>query len=161
MTFVGIDPGLTGALAVIREKDNATDAQVWSTKTIKRKKGREYDVPWMVRLLNDIKIAGPVARVVIEEQLAFPGPGRQAIKMLGKGEGLWVGLVAGMMLPYELVRPQAWKKLMLEGFDKSDKASSVIRAGRLFPEIELGEKEHGKGDALLICEFGRRVDARG
>jgi len=80
----------------------------------------------------------------------------------GMGYGMWIGIVVGLGLPYELVTPQRWQKEMLAGM-QGGKDASCIRAQELFPEADLrlgprSKKLHdGRADALLLAEFGRRT----
>jgi hypothetical protein len=44
------------------------------------------------------------------------------------------------------------------GVPKDDKGSDLRRAKQLFPDLKLDRvKDHGKADAILICEYGRRI----
>ena len=75
----------------------------------------------------------------------------------GRGLGLWEGLIVAMRLRYQLVAPQRWQKTMLDGMSKG-KGASLAVAKRLFPSVELSRvKDHGRADALLLAEFGRRM----
>ena len=159
MIQIGIDPGLTGAIAAIRGSDVILleDAPVHRVGT-----KRVPDVVGMHCLVSQatgrLRGVGENVFAVIETQQAMPKQGVVGIFGLGRGYGLWEGMVAATLLPYELVRPQRWKKAMLDGLDKSSKASSRIAAGRLFPEADLGKrKDNGRADALLIAAFAQRV----
>ena len=56
-------------------------------------------------------------------------------------------------IPFERLRPQAWQKAM-GCMTKGDKNVSKRRAQELFPQIKV---THANADALLICEYGRRM----
>lgn len=173
-TIVGIDPGVGGAIALLR----ADRLWVYPTPTITVRTARggkrtEYDEPAMGRILAPALIAN----AFIEEAVARPmmrrdkegkrqpvGPG-QVIDAgrLMFGYGLWRGILAGRGIPYQVVPPQAWQKAMLAGMPKGDtKASSILVAQRLWPDASFRRTERctkahdGMTDAALIAEFGRR-----
>ena len=69
--YIGIDPGITGAIVAITGDGELIDA--WRTPTLQGDKGkREYDVPSMVSLLD---LSQP-AFVGIEKVQAMPRDGR-------------------------------------------------------------------------------------
>src|SRR5437868_5437346 len=102
--IVGIDPGLSGAVARIDQTASAW-ATVNDTPTMTVKSGpklkRAYSIPEMVDLLQ-----GNVGFVVIESVHAMPGQGVVSMFSMGYGLGLWVGIVAALGIPYEMVTPQ-------------------------------------------------------
>lgn len=78
------------------------------------------------------------------------------------GYGVWRGLLAAYGIPYDVVRPQVWKRTV--GLpQKADKAASVALASRLFPRLSdqlvgpRGGLIDGLAEALLIAEHRRRV----
>ncbi|MCK5644169.1 MAG: hypothetical protein KAJ19_25445 [Gammaproteobacteria bacterium] len=160
MMFIGIDPGVTGAIAVI-PADNVT--RVWDTPTTRVKGKRCYDIPGMHTLLcRALTVTGRGEGVIValEQQQAFPGQGRTSMFKIGHGFGLWEGLLVAVCMPYEIVRPQRWKKALLDGLPSKDKGSSRIVAARLFPDVDLGNrKDQGRADALLLAEFALRLRA--
>ena len=155
MNIIGIDPGLTGAVAMI---DRGGVAYMWDTPTIVVKKGKktktEYLPAQMVAILTDAP-TGPV-HVYIEKVGAMPGQGVTSMFNFGKGFGLWLGILAGLKLPHTLVTPQAWKKELMQGM--ADKDAARIRAQELFPccvDQLSRKKDHGRAEALLIAFYGK------
>lgn len=160
MNIIGIDPGLTGAVALIDPNGNA---YLWDTPTIAVKKGKktktEYLPAQMAALFTDAPF-GPT-HAYIEKVGAMPGQGVTSMFNFGKGYGLWLGILAGLRIPHTLVTPQAWKKELMQGM--ADKDAARIRAQELFPQCvdRLSRKKYiGRADALLIAEYGRRVLCR-
>lgn len=156
--FLGIDPGLDGACAVI---GGAFGPTVFDTPTLtvegRAGKRREYDVRTMVsRLLPFHGVSGD-ALALIENVHAMPGQGVRSMFTMGFGVGVWIGILAALNIVYERVTPQRWQKVMLDGQGK-DKEAARFKAQALFPGIELHlKKHHGRADALLIGEYGRRT----
>ena len=156
--FIGIDPGLKGGIAII----NGGLVIVHDTPTTLVKSGKknknmyiESSMAEILRSYSDLDVF-----VVIEKIHSMPKQGVAAMFSMGEGYGLWRGIVAALKMPYELVTPQAWKKEMMKGMGK-EKSASCYRAQQLFPSVELfgskGGAKDGRGDALLIAEYGRRI----
>jgi hypothetical protein len=96
----------------------------------------------------------------IEAQQAMPKQGVRSMFSIGLGFGLWRGLLAGMQIPYEIVRPQEWRRVV--GLPRNaSKGDAAALAQRLYPEVgaELvgprGGLRDGLADALLIAHWRR------
>jgi len=159
MICVGIDPGLGGAVAVLHP-DGAISLYDTPTITVKKVSGtkRHYLPAEMVGdlLLAKNRSLGWDIRAALENVAARPGQGVTSMFSMGRGVGLWEGILAGLGIPYELVTPRVWKASFGLGKDKRE---SIIRAQQLFPsaEVELRRrKDEGKAEALLIAEWLRR-----
>lgn len=148
--YIGIDPGLTGALAVLDDTLDVVALYDTPTLTLKASRGtrQEYDLPGMVRLLQPY--AGHSAHVVIEESQAMPGQGVRSTFTTGLGFGAWLALLAALEIPYTRVRPAVWKRMfMLRGHDKE---AARLLAQQLFPSADLRrKKDHGRAEALLLA----------
>ena len=154
MIYVGIDPGFSGAIAVI---DPGQPTLAHNMPTLKVGKKTHFNEAVLRALFESLAILAAEfsALVVIEKVHSMPKQGVASSFSFGEGYGLLRGMVVMARLPYVLVTPQRWKKAMLDGMGK-DKDASRIKAQQLFPEIELGlKKHHGRGDALLLAEYGR------
>jgi len=181
MRVVGVDPGKSGGLAVV--SPTAAVAFPMPIVPATSKKGRdEYDIAGLRRELAGLQRSVEGLHVVIENLRPFPmtfakkrQPGQEGAPEVshggtianwnrGNSVGLFVGLCAGLGIPYTLVVPQAWQRAMLEGTSPaaSTKQRSILAAQRLFPTVSLVpprcRKPHdGLADALLIAEWGRRM----
>ena len=95
----------------------------------------------------------------IERAQAMPKQGVTSMFNYGKGFGLWLGLLIGIGIPYTLVSPRSWRKIMMLDMAK-DKGASLLRAKQLFPgcthQLQL-VKDHNKAEALLIAAYGQRI----
>lgn len=174
MLYIGIDPGFTGAVAVI---DTDFDmVSFWDTptaqvKTAPRRKTvqdvlenrkpkhgvkQEYLPSQMAVILRDLKDAN--CHVWLEKVGAMPGQGVTSMFRFGVGFGLWQGIIAALELPMTLVTPQAWKKEIMVAV--SDKDATRIKAQSLYPSCVKDLcmiKHQGRADALMIAEYGRRT----
>jgi crossover junction endodeoxyribonuclease RuvC len=150
MNYFGIDPGKTGGVALI----TALFTKVWPMPI----KDKEVDCRELKEILSSVK----VATVFIEKVHAMPGQGVTSMFNFGQGYGKIKGCLEAMGMEYQLVTPQAWKKLVLEGMDwKKRKVASVEYCQDHYPDISLlrtprCKKPHdGLSDALCIAEYGR------
>lgn len=152
--IIGIDPGLSGAIAFVAGEGAAT---VDSTPTVSSKKGkavrRDYNIVEMRDLL--LSMRDPHVVAFLEQVSAMPGQGVTSMFSFGRGVGLWEGLLVGLGIPFERVTPQRWKGSVLAGTSK-DKGAAILRAQQLFPGVKIG-KSDGKAEALLIATYGLRV----
>jgi len=162
-TFLGIDPGKTGAIAII-----APDyTEVLDTPTYDDT--GELDPVGMSRIVGGLVAATGLKHphpvlATLELAQAMPKQGVSSVFKYGTGYGIWIGILAAFRVPAFLkVRPGIWKKAMLPAdVNRSDKLESVKLARRLFPDVDLGKRrDAGRAEALLIAEYGRRQYATG
>jgi len=154
MIHIGIDPGLDGAVAYL---GGESGAGVLDSPSLRVGTKRQHDPAGMVRLIRAYD--GCELHATIEAQSARPGQGVTSMFSAGKGFGLWLGILAALNVPYTLVTPQRWKAAMLDGMAR-DKDASRLRATQLWPALAAQlalKKHHGRAEALLIAEHGRRV----
>lgn len=140
MIFIGIDPGKTGAVAILSD-----------TISIK-------DTPDTLQGMVECLKHQEDAHVFIEKVHAMPGQGVVSMFTFGQNFGTWLGILAALGLSHTLVAPQTWKKEMLADLPK-EKSSAVTRVLQLYPKLSdkfTRKKDHGRADALLIAEYGKR-----
>lgn len=154
--YIGIDPGLSGAVCVLSDEIRIFDTPSTVIKSGKKNK-RKYLSGNMADILMPFKDQNTL--VIIEKQNAMPGQGVVSMMSIGVGYGLWLGIISAYKIPYIEITPQSWKKELMSGMGK-EKAASCFRAKQLFPDLELftprGRALDGRGDAVLIAEYGRR-----
>lgn len=146
MTYIGIDPGKSGAMAVIEE-------------------GIAFVIPFDERgYIDTLLTCDPKQTIVcIEHVHAMPKQGVTSVFNFGLNFGWIQGICAAHGFPYELVTPQKWKK---EFSATSDKNTSIDVCKRLFPSVSLKRTERCKKDddgfaeALLLAEYARRKFGR-
>jgi hypothetical protein len=131
---IGIDPGLTGALALLNDVGALVALHDTPVLTLRTSRGtkREYDVPGLRALLVPYTGSQDMLRahVLLEESQAMPGQGVRSMWMTGYGYGIWIGLLAALQMPYTTVRPAVWKRAL--GLGK-DKEQARLKAMQLFP----------------------------
>ena len=149
--YIGIDPGLDGAVGFV-----GVHVRAARTPTIKVGKRRQYRAQEMCELLQDsLPLGDPRNRfAVLESVHSMPKQGVASSFSFGRGFGLWEGILVALGIPYLLVAPQTWKAVMLRDMPK-DKNAAKVQACRLWPE--LGRLSDGEAEALLMAEYGRRL----
>lgn len=163
MIYVGIDPGLDGALAVI--DPGRHEVQVWDTPTmtLTRPSGnkRDYNEHLLQTVVKGLQSRVPAphqVHVALENVHAMPGQGVRSMFSMGLGLGLWRGVIAIAGFTVAHVTPQMWKKH--HGLIGADKNASRHRAMQLFPQIATTfarVKDDGRADAVLLALFIQRV----
>lgn len=141
-TILGIDPGATGAIGMI-----CPLVETWAMPET------PHDLAALMRTFDPA-----TTRVYIERQWARPTDGKTYAFAAGQGYGVLLGTLATLGFPFHLVAPQTWKKAMGLGKEKAD---SRRKAQEMFPTASLSRvKDHGRAEALLIAEWGRRQGAK-
>lgn len=147
MIGIGIDPGKSGGIAYIAE-------------------GKAVTIPYsnedLIKTIHDISFNYPYEynlRVCLEKVSAMPKQGVVSVFTFGKAAGFIEGVLQALSVPYQLIRPQDWKK---EFGLNSNKQDSIDVCKKLFPGINLlatprCKKAHdGMAEALLMAEYARR-----
>ena len=153
MKVIGIDPGLNGAIAVL--KDNKVK-EIFDVPVMPegKKNKRQLNSAQLVKLLKDIIHDNEDVVVVVENVSAMPGQGVTSMFNFGQTFGAIKGICAALGLPIFFVRPAKWKK----HFDliNSSKDSSRTKAIEMYPSLsdQLSKKKDvNKSDAILIARF--------
>lgn len=157
MNYIGIDPGLDGALAVITDTNvECVHDTPTLTKKVARGTKREYE---LVKMADYLRLwTGEHTHAFVENVHSMPGQGVRSMFSMGYGVGAWHAILTTLDIPYTLVTPQSWKKLLIPEAGK-DKDASRLKAMNLFPRVSdlfVRKKDDGRADAILIAEYGRR-----
>ncbi len=153
MRVIGIDPGLSGAIAVLKDKKIQEIFDVPVMPEGKKNK-RQLNSAQLVKLIKDIISDNEETVVVVEHVTAMPGQGVTSMFNFGQTFGAIKGICAALGLPIFFVRPAKWKKY----FDliNSSKDASRTKAIEMYPSIsdQLSKKKDvNKSDAILIARF--------
>jgi crossover junction endodeoxyribonuclease RuvC len=153
MKIIGIDPGLSGAIAVIENNKvlNIFDMPVMPEG---KKNKRQLNSAHLVKLLRDNIIKNEEIAVVVEQVNAMPGQGVTSMFNFGQTFGAIKGVCAALGLPIFFVRPSKWKKHF--ELINSSKDASRTKAIEMYPLLsnELSKKKDvNKSDAILIARF--------
>lgn len=148
MYIVGIDPGFSGAWAVIDHQGKylACDDMPHDGKRIDTQKALDAI----------LSAAHPLdyIHVIVEDVHAMPGQGVSSTFKFGVSFGGAMALADRIKGETTFVAPRKWKKEM--GLS-SDKDQSLEMARGLWALAPLSrKKDNGRAEALLIAEWGRR-----
>lgn len=142
MTYIGIDPGKGGALCVLGEDGTVAVS---------------FDREAYIELLAGVE--GKNAVCCLEKVGAMPGQGVTSMFSFGENFGFIQGVLEAYHIPYELVRPQKWKK---EFSITADKNTAIDVCKRLLPCLCLKRTEKcrkdddGIAEAALMAVYARR-----
>jgi len=156
--YLGIDPGQTGAMAVIEDIIQESNAEILSTFVI------DFEDSNVLQYLQWLKDRGLncYTKAVLEKVHSMPKQGVSSTCKFCTNFGIWIGRLEALGIPFDFVTPQKWQKVMFDSMTKGDrKAMSLDRDRRLFPkmaEMLKRKKDHNRADALLLAEYVRRMD---
>ena len=153
MKIIGIDPGLSGAIAVLEDNKvlNIFDIPVMSEG---KKNKKQLNSAFLVSLLKQNISKNEEIAVVVEQVNAMPGQGVTSMFNFGQSFGVLKGVCAAMQLPIFFVRPAKWKKYF--NLINSEKDASRTKAIEIFPYFSQylsRKKDSNKADAILISSF--------
>ena len=153
MRIIGIDPGLSGAIAVL---DNNKVLKIYDMPVMAegKKNKRQLNSAQLVNIIKENIENREEINVVVEQVNAMPGQGVTSMFNFGQTFGAIKGISAALNLPIYFVRPSKWKK----HFDliNSSKDASRTKAIEMYPSMAENlskKKDVNKSDAILIARF--------
>lgn len=151
---LGIDPGVTGAIAVLADGEPAGFHDLPAFN--RPKGGKELDPVRLAAIMRGIlqQHPGAAAMAALEEVGAFSGEGRRSGFRFGEGFGIVKGCLGALSIGWTLAPPQHWKRWHgLIGTEK-DRAREYARTRwpALAPSLAR-VKDIGRADALLIARW--------
>jgi crossover junction endodeoxyribonuclease RuvC len=155
MIVAGVDPGKTGALAILYG-DNTVEFFDVPRVMLKNKDVPAY-AEWQTNWHMALTLAG-VDKAVIEDVAARPGQGVSSMFKFGRTLGFAHAIVLGVRPrpAVQFTTPGQWKAKL--GLLNSSKGASREKAVSLFPSVEsrlTRVKDDGRAEALLIAHYGR------
>ena len=153
MEIIGIDPGLSGAIAILENK-KVKKLFNMPVMTEGKKNKRQLNNAQLVKILKDNIMHIGDASIVVEQVNAMPGQGVTSMFNFGQTFGAIKGICAALGLPIFFVRPSKWKKYF--ELINSSKDASRTKAIEMYPSLsnELAKKKDvNKSDAILIARF--------
>ena len=153
MKIIGIDPGLSGAIAIL---ENNKVEKIFDIPVMPegKKNKRQLNSAQLVKLLKDNVSNKEEVAIVVEHVTAMPGQGVTSMFNFGQTFGAIKGVCAALKLPIFFVRPSKWKKHF--ELINSSKDSSRTKAIEMYPSLSgdlARKKDVNKSDAILIARF--------
>ncbi len=155
MIWLGVDVGLTGALALVDDTGFVLAIEDMPTFTVKvNKKNRNIiDIHALARVVKNFH----PDMAVVEDVSASPQMGVSSAFSFGFSSGSAQMAVASNGVSMILVRPNIWTKQM--GVDAKADDSSRRIASQMYPnqaDMWPNKGHHGRTDAVLIATYGIR-----
>ena len=153
MIIIGIDPGLSGALAILKDSKvlKIFDMPVMSEG---KKNKKQLNSAQLVSILKENMTEIDNTAVVVEQVNAMPGQGVTSMFNFGQTFGAIKGVCAALGLPIFFVRPSKWKKHF--ELINSSKDSSRTKAIEMYPLLSdklSKKKDVNKSDAILMARY--------
>lgn len=139
MYYIGIDPGKTGAMAVLNDQGKLVDVKDF----------QECFMP----LKEAITAMGVESYIAyLEEVHSMPKQGVASTFAFGENFGWWKGILQAFGISFKTVRPQDWQKgLVPKKNNLTDKPGLAV-ARQLYPDAPLNlKKHHNRADAILLA----------
>lgn len=156
MRVLGVDPGLSGALALLDTETEDLQVEDMPAITMKRpSQQRKSNVISPSHLADLIEAMAPEVAWV-ERVHAMPKQGVVSSFNFGMGYGLLLGVLARQRVPFMLVSPVEWKRAYRLG---ADKQTSRLLASRLYPHFAhrfARRCDDGRAEATLLAGFGAK-----
>ena len=159
--ILAIDPGLSGAGAVLDTKDG--ELLVWDMPVFvlkrNRKNKREIDHHGLVRLIRE---HGPYDVAVLEKVASAPNQGVSSVFAFGRATGIVVGVLACEGVVFEEVAPGEWKRRMkLTGRGKDGSRALATQLRPMDAELFARVKDDGRAEAFLMAQdYVQRVGGK-
>lgn len=155
MRVIGIDPGLSGAIAFYDTVEGVIEIADMPTVELVRNGKKKREVSAV--LLSNILTRHKVDAAFLERVNAMAGQGVTSVFSFGRSSGMVEGILAAYDIPTTLVTPQAWQKAVGQ---RAGKDGSRERAMQLFPaqaDLFQRKKDDGRSDAALIAYYGSKL----
>ena len=151
MLTVGIDPGLTGAVAFLRNGEYYSLFDIPTTLKGTGSVKQEVEPGGLKRMFLERLEGREDVAIALERVSAMPGQGSSSVFSFGDTYGCCRSVASLTGYPLYLVTPTTWKKHFGLGRDKEE---SRALATRLFPGAELHLKKHAdRSEALLMARW--------
>lgn len=155
---VGIDVGLTGALALIERGHDFGDGNIGDRivdaidiPTYGEGAQKRVQVPEVKRWL----IAARADFAFVESVWAMPQEGVSSAFKFGRAAGALEAVVACVGVSWRLVAPVTWKAhYKLKGPDKEPSRQLVLHRFPLSGDLFKRKLDHGRAEAVLIAIYG-------
>ena len=153
MKIIGIDPGLSGAIAILKD-NKVIDIFDMPVMSEGKKNKKQLNSAQLVNIINENTEKNEEIFVVVEQVNAMPGQGVTSMFNFGQTFGAIKGICAALQLPIFFVRPSKWKKhFELINSSKDASRTKVIEMYPSLAHLLSKKKDVNKSDAILIARF--------
>ena len=132
MKIIGIDPGLSGAIAVL-EDNKVLGIYDMPVMAEGKKSKRQLNSAQLVSIIKQNTYSNDEIAIVVEQVNAMPGQGVTSMFNFGQTFGAIKGVCAALKLPIFFVRPSKWKKHF--ELINSSKDASRTKVIEMYPKL--------------------------
>ena len=153
MIIIGIDPGVSGAISILKNK-KVIEIYDMPTMIDGKKNKRQVNGAQVANIFKERLDIDEEIVVVVEHVNAMPGQGVTSMFNFGQSFGVIKGICSALSLPIYFVRPTKWKKHF--NLIKTNKDASRTKVIQVYPEISSKlsrKKDSNKADAILIARY--------
>lgn len=152
MIVLGVDPGISGALAFFEVSAGRVEVVDMPTIAAGTNSKRVVDEASLASCVENYRTL--LAHAFVERVGAMPGQGVTSMFSFGRSFGVVLGVLAAFRVPVTLVQPQRWKAALSvpAAKDGARARASQLMPGfaRLWPLV----KHDGRAEAALIAYYG-------
>ena len=155
MIIFGIDPGVSGAISILENK-NVIEVFDMPTMIDGKKNKKQVNGSQVTNIIKERLNSDSDKEivVVVEHVNAMPGQGVTSMFNFGQSFGVIKGICSALSLPIYFVRPTKWKKHF--NLINANKDASRTKVIQVYPEISnklSRKKDSNKADAILIARY--------
>lgn len=144
MIHVGIDPGKTGAIAIL---DGDALVAVHDMPVI----DGQVLAALVAQLLGVFSRPLRVQHATVERVAARPGQGVSSTFGFGFSAGVVHGVLGALLIPVDIVTPVAWKRHFRLGADKDESRARAIERWPQHAGQFARKRDDGRAEAALIA----------
>ena len=153
MIIFGIDPGISGAISILKNK-KVLEVYDMPTMIDGKKNKKQVNGSQIANIFKEIINTEDEITVIVEHVNAMPGQGVTSMFNFGQSFGVIKGVCSALSLPIYFIRPTKWKKHF--NLINVNKDASRTKAIEIYPEISnklSRKKDSNIADAILIARY--------
>lgn len=155
MRILGVDPGTSGALALLDARGALLRVEDAPHFEVSRGRGKKKEID--VLGLADLIVAMKPDATFFEQTHGMAGDGESAAYNFGRAAGCVEAIAKVQGARFTFVPPPVWKRAM--GLIRTAKDDSRAKATAMWPDFAQSFRrkcDDGRAEAALIAEYGRR-----
>jgi hypothetical protein len=149
--YIGIDPGLTGAVAFLGDDSGPRVEDIPTVVTGAGTVKCEVDAHGLAALLGGWEPL--VRKAVLERTQSMPTQGVATMFSMGVSRGVIKGVLGTLGIPYIEVAPATWKKAYGLGADKEKARAIAIQRYPALAASLARVKDHNRAEAVLLADW--------
>lgn len=166
MIYGGIDPGNRGAIVARRWGGEIVHCETLPLLNVGKGKGNKWvlDHASVLAILRTLAHLDDDLFFVLEKAQSMPDQGVSSVFQYGEGYGALKMALMAVGIPFDVVHPTRWQKVVLHGIEgESTKARAILKVQRSMPDVNLlatvrSRKPHeGLADAACMMDYAEHL----